>query len=90
MKIKPINKSWNWSDCNIILHSDEGNIQSYRSLETNSMLLNDSNEFIKDDLSLVITLQKSFNFSKRVGWNWHKSWKIPEMLIKLGTKSSQI
>lgn len=31
------------------------------------------------DVSLTISLSKPFNFSRDIGWNWHKSWNLPDL-----------
>ena len=32
---------------------------------------------------LEIKLWKPFHFNENIGWNWHKSWNIPEIECKL-------
>ena len=28
-------------------------------------------------------MEKSLNFSEDLGWNWHKSWNIPNISIRI-------
>lgn len=34
-----------------------------------------------------IKLWKPFHFNENIGWNWHKSWNIPEIECKLHVQS---
>ena len=35
----------------------------------------------KGDIS--IQLEKPFMYAPEVGWNWHKSWNIPNLTVSL-------
>jgi len=34
-------------------------------------------------INLSVESEKSFQFSDELGWNWHKSWKLPTVSVQL-------
>lgn len=36
---------------------------------------------------MTIWMDKPFIYHKDIGWNWHKSWILPTICIKLEVKS---
>ena len=43
--------------------------------------------FIEKPLDLTVNcsvlMEKSFIYSEEMGWNWHKSWNIPNIQVKI-------
>ena len=35
------------------------------------------------DINIVIEMEKTFRFDKKMGWNWHKSWILPTISIMI-------
>ncbi|KAM3130109.1 hypothetical protein pb186bvf_017815 [Paramecium bursaria] len=80
LKVK-ISKKWEWTNCDLNMHIEKDGVHIYRHLESKCQLV-DNDQNLKDVL-VDINQQRSFNYSKRVGWNWHKSWKIPDITVTL-------
>ncbi|CAD8158864.1 unnamed protein product [Paramecium octaurelia] len=81
LQLKQKLNNWKWIECQVTLHSQTNQQESYRLLETNYKIMQDCT-VVEESLQFNIQMQKSFNFSKRIGWNWHKSWKLPEIVVK--------
>ncbi|CAD8143406.1 unnamed protein product [Paramecium pentaurelia] len=81
LQLKQKLNNWKWIECQVTLHSQNNQQESYRLLETNYKIMQDCT-VVEESLQFNIQMQKSFNFSKRIGWNWHKSWKLPEITVK--------
>ena len=72
---------WRWVDCpyflktfpqeNVISYLNLTPFQKCSQLETQAQTL------------LDINLEKSLKFHPNLGWNWHKSWILPEINVKL-------
>jgi hypothetical protein len=33
--------------------------------------------------NIKLTLERPFMFDDKLGWNWHKSWRLPSIVIEL-------
>lgn len=75
-KPKAIKKEWSWVECQLVMHSIDDGVHTYRHLENTYKIIEDMNE-VEGILRFNIQMEKSFNYSERVGWNWHKSWRLP-------------
>ncbi|CAD8100836.1 unnamed protein product [Paramecium sonneborni] len=40
-------------------------------------------------VTLVIDTEKQLKYSEELGWNWHKSWNLPNIVVRLEIKDSQ-
>jgi len=38
-------------------------------------------DLVEKKLKMNVKMEKSFNFSEKIGWHWHKSWKLPIMWL---------
>jgi hypothetical protein len=38
------------------------------------------------NIKLLVDTEKSFQYSEELGWNWHKSWKLPAVTVQLDVK----
>jgi hypothetical protein len=39
-------------------------------------------------VKLYIDTEKSLQYSDELGWNWHKSWNLPNISVRLEIKDS--
>jgi hypothetical protein len=47
------------------------------------ILTNPSSESSGPNVRLYIDTEKSLQYSNDLGWNWHKSWNIPNISLRL-------
>ena len=77
---------WRWADCPYFLKTfPQENVISYLNLAPFRQIIHQENE--KNIDFLDITLEKSLNFHPNLGWNWHKSWILPDINVKLSELS---
>lgn len=70
--------SWEWVPCPFFLKTiPQQNLTSYINL----------NPFQKSLDSIVIYFDKPLNYHAKLGWNWHKSWILPELTVQSPCKS---
>lgn len=79
---KPEEESWNWIPCNYNLKIEDTSRSMIWSLKPSIVLTNKHSDQ-DPELKLFVDNEKKLNFSKEIGWNWHKSWNLPNISIKL-------
>jgi hypothetical protein len=47
------------------------------------ILTNPTTDFSDPNVRLYIDTEKSLQYSPELGWNWHKSWNLPNISLRL-------
>lgn len=87
-----VNPKWDWVVCKYNLrHENEGkpviwNMKPTIVLSHPSQGVNGV-DYPDPLVKLFIDTEKSLQFSPEVGWNWHKSWNIPNISVRLDITS---
>lgn len=53
------------------------------SLAPSIVLTNPTEEGPDPNVKLYVDTEKSLQFSEELGWNWHKSWNLPNISIRV-------
>jgi len=73
---------WEWLPCNYELKREEKSIETHWSLSPTIQLIgNDQKNPPIMDIS--INLERPFMHNDELGWNWHKSWNLPNLTISI-------
>lgn len=76
--------NWDWSHIECYLKTVEANRKStIWNLAPSIILTNPSSESSGPNVRLYIDTEKSLQYSNDLGWNWHKSWNIPNISLRL-------
>jgi len=81
-----ISDNWSWTVCNLSLrHLAQADINNpvIWSLKPSITLLHPKKDGPNPIINLSVDSEKSFQFSDELGWNWHKSWKLPTVSVQL-------
>lgn len=87
-----VNPRWDWVVCKYQLrHELESkpviwNMKPTIALSHPSQGVN-GGDFPDPLVKLFIDTEKSLQFSSEIGWNWHKSWNIPNISVRLDITS---
>jgi len=79
---------WEWLPCNYELKREEKSIETHWSLSPTIQLVgNDQkNPPIMD---IHINLERAFMHNEELGWNWHKSWNLPNLTVSIKINDAQ-
>ena len=67
-----------------ILKTTESNRKSATWQLTPSIVLtNPTSNYSDPFVKVFIDTEKSLQYSSELGWNWHKSWNLPNISIRL-------
>jgi hypothetical protein len=74
---------WDWMqvDCNLKTESNRKYVMW--SLAPSIVLTSPSGEGPDPSVKLYVDTEKSLQFSEELGWNWHKSWNLPNISIRV-------
>ncbi len=76
--------NWDWAHIECYLKTLEANRKStIWNLAPSIILTNPSSESSGPNVRLYIDTEKSLQYSNDLGWNWHKSWNIPNISLRL-------
>ncbi len=76
--------NWDWTHIQCYLKTVEANRKStIWNLAPSIILTNPSSESSGPSVRLYIDTEKSLQYSNDLGWNWHKSWNIPNISLRL-------
>lgn len=76
--------NWDWAHIECYLKTVEANRKStIWNLSPSIILTNPSTENSGPAVRLYIDTEKSLQYSSELGWNWHKSWNIPNISLRL-------
>jgi hypothetical protein len=76
--------NWDWAHIECYLKTVEANRKStIWNLAPSIILTNPSSESSGPNVRLYIDTEKSLQYSNDLGWNWHKSWNIPNISLRL-------
>lgn len=72
--------NWDWMHVECYLKTVEANRKStIWNLSPSIILTNPSTDSSGPSVRLYIDTEKSLQYSNELGWNWHKSWNIPNI-----------
>jgi hypothetical protein len=76
--------SWDWTHIECYLKTVEASRKStIWNLTPSIILTNPSTDTAGPNVRLYIDTEKSLQYSHELGWNWHKSWNIPNISLRL-------
>ena len=76
--------NWDWTPVECSLKTTENNRKTVHWQLAPSILLTNPNSATSDPVvRLFIDTEKSLSYSPDLGWNWHKSWNLPNISIRL-------
>lgn len=76
--------TWDWAPVECMLKTTENNRKSVQWHLAPSILLTNPTSATSDpNVRLFIDTEKSLSYSAELGWNWHKSWNLPNISIRL-------
>jgi hypothetical protein len=76
--------TWDWTHVECYLKTFEASRKSVIwNLTPSIMLTNPSSDLAGPNVRLYIDTEKSLQYSSDLGWNWHKSWNIPNISLRL-------
>ena len=76
--------NWDWTHVECYLKTVESNRKtSIWNLSPGIILTNPSTDNSGPSVRLYIDTEKSLQYSNELGWNWHKSWNIPNISLRL-------
>lgn len=76
--------SWDWTQVECSLKINEpGKKGVIWSLSPTIILTNPTSEYSDPNVRLYIDTEKSLQYSPELGWNWHKSWNLPNISLRL-------
>lgn len=75
---------WDWLTVECTLRtSEDGKKNSIWQLAPSIFLTTPTSSGSDPKVKLFIDTEKSLNYSPELGWNWHKSWNLPNISVKL-------
>jgi len=74
---------WNWIICNLPLKQIINGENIIWSLQPSITLSHPSGEGPDPQIKILLDQEKSFQCTEELGWNWHKSWKLPTISLQL-------
>jgi len=77
-----IPRKWEWLPCNYELKREERGAETYWSLTPIIQLVNPDTKVVPE-CDTTLELERPFMFNSEVGWNWHKSWNLPNISVNL-------
>jgi hypothetical protein len=76
--------SWDWTLVECVLKTSEHNRKSVQwQLSPSILLSNPSSTNPNPHVKLFIDTEKALTYTTDLGWNWHKSWNLPNISIRL-------
>jgi hypothetical protein len=67
-----------------VLKTSENNRRSVQwQLASSIILINPNSTGNDPNVRLFIDTEKSLTYTPDLGWNWHKSWNLPNISIRL-------
>ena len=76
--------NWDWTQVECSLKTTESGRKSVHWQLAPSILLTNPNSVTSDPVvRLFIDTEKSLSYNQDLGWNWHKSWNLPNISIRL-------
>lgn len=76
--------TWDWTPVECILKTTENNRKSVQwQLAPSILLTNPTSSSTDPNVRLFIDTEKSLSYTPDLGWNWHKSWNLPNISIRL-------
>ncbi|KRX08142.1 hypothetical protein PPERSA_01687 [Pseudocohnilembus persalinus] len=69
--------------CTFFIKQNIGDRTIVWSLNPSVTFGNPKNEDVQPHINMTIWMDKPFIYHKDIGWNWHKSWILPTICIKL-------
>lgn len=76
--------TWDWTPVECILKTTEHNRKSVQwQLAPSILLTNPASTNSDPHVRLFIDTEKSLSYAPDLGWNWHKSWNLPNISIRL-------
>lgn len=79
--------AWDWTPVQCVLKTTESNRKSVQwQLAPSILLTNPTSTNSDPNVRLFIDTEKSLSYATDLGWNWHKSWNLPNISIRLEVK----
>ena len=80
MTAKP---KWDWAqvDCNLKLEINRKYLDW--SLAPQIVLTNPTGEGPDPNVKMFVNTEKSLQFNEETQWNWHKSWNMPNIAVRV-------
>ncbi|EAR97678.2 zinc finger transcription factor sma protein, putative (macronuclear) [Tetrahymena thermophila SB210] len=75
----PQDKNWEWIACVYDMKRSTPESEITWNLSPSIMLTLPSEQNVQPKVDLIIESSKQFIYSEGLGWNWHKSWNIPDI-----------
>ncbi len=80
--------NWDWTQVECILKTTESSRKSVQwQLAPSILLTNPTSTNSDPNVKLFIDTEKSLSYAPDLGWNWHKSWNLPNISIRLEVKN---
>ncbi|KAL4453684.1 hypothetical protein ABPG74_009580 [Tetrahymena malaccensis] len=80
---------WDWIPCNYNLKTEVKKKVVVWNLQPAIVLTNPNEEGPDPHVKLYIDTEKSLQYTDELGWNWHKSWNLPNISVRLEIKDAQ-
>ncbi|EGR27835.1 zinc finger transcription factor sma, putative [Ichthyophthirius multifiliis] len=77
---------WDWIPCNYSLKTEVKKKMTVWNLQPAIVLTNPLEDGPDPHVKLFIDTEKSLQYSEDLGWNWHKSWNLPNISVRLEIK----
>ncbi|EGR29156.1 zinc finger transcription factor sma, putative [Ichthyophthirius multifiliis] len=82
-------QKWDWIPCNHNLKTELKKQINIWSLQPSIVLTNPNEDGPDPHVKLFIDTEKSLQYTEDLGWNWHKSWNLPNISVRLEIKDFQ-
>lgn len=74
---------WDWMQVDCNLRTECNRKYVVWSLAPSIVLTAPTQEGPDPNVKLYVDTEKSLQFSEELGWNWHKSWNLPNISIRV-------
>jgi len=80
----PSDKQWEWISCSYEVKRISKDTETTWNLTPSVSLKIPTDSGLVDPLvDLKIEQSRNFIYSNKLGWNWHKSWNLPDIGVEL-------
>lgn len=77
-------KVWDWVPCTYDVKRVTSESETIWNLSPSIQLsIPDESLSIQPLVNMRIEMSRNFIYTENIGWNWHKSWNMPDMVCEL-------
>ncbi|EAR84143.2 zinc finger transcription factor sma protein, putative (macronuclear) [Tetrahymena thermophila SB210] len=74
---------WEWMTCNFLIKQIQAESTIVWSLQPTVTFGNPRNDQNIQVPKMSLIMERNFTYDSELGWNWHKSWILPTICLKL-------